>query len=56
MKTKTKALIVIGSIVAAGVASAILWGPQEKKFLKKLKKKAKKYKNEWSEKAHTVAD
>jgi gas vesicle protein len=56
MKSNTKALLVIGTIVAAGVVSALLWGPQEKKALKKLKKKAKKYKGEWASKTHKLKE
>ena len=56
MKSKTKALLVIGTIVAAGVVSAFLWGPQQKKALKKLKKKAKKFKGEWAAKTHKIKD
>ena len=56
MKSKTKAMIVIGTIVAAGVVSALLWGPQEKKALKKLKRKAKKFKGEWAAKTHKMKE
>ena len=56
MKSKTKALLVIGTIVAAGVVSALLWGPQEKKAFKKLKKKAKKFKGEFSAKTHKLKE
>ena len=56
MKSKTKALLVIGTIVAAGVVSALLWGPQEKKAFKKLKKKAKKFKGEWASKTHKLKE
>ncbi len=56
MKSKTKALLVVGTIVAAGVVSALLWGPEEKKALKKLKKKAKKYKGKWAAKTHKLKE
>lgn len=56
MKSKTKAILVIGTIVTAAVVSALLWGPQEKKALKKLKKKAKKFKGEWASKTHKLKE
>ncbi|MEO5500155.1 MAG: hypothetical protein ABIR31_01820 [Ginsengibacter sp.] len=56
MKSKTKAMLVIGTIVAAGVVSALLWGPKEKKAFKKLQKKAKKYKGEWAAKTHKLKE